>query len=142
MTLARKIIAAEEGWRDQPYYCSEGYPTIGYGFKLAGKGDPLPNFVLPRAAGDAWLDALILSIEHTMAAKLTRLNAARSAVIVSMCYQLGIQGVLQFKRMWAAIDRQDWQSAADEMLDSRWAKQTPERAQRHAQIMRIGTTTT
>lgn len=141
MTLARKIIAAEEGWRDQPYYCSEGYPTIGYGFRLAGKGDPLPNFVLPRAAGDAWLDALILSIEHTMAAKLTRLNTARSAVIVSMCYQLGIQGVLQFKRMWAAVDRQDWQDAADEMLDSRWAKQTPERAQRHAQIMRTGTTT-
>jgi len=141
MTLARKIIAAEEGWRDRPYYCSEGYPTVGYGFRLAGKGDPLPNFVLPRAAGDAWLDALILSIEHTMSAKLERLNVARSAVVVSMCYQLGIQGVLQFKRMWAAIDRQDWVSAADEMLDSRWAKQTPERAQRHAQIMRTGTTT-
>lgn len=141
MTLARKIIAAEEGWRDQPYYCSEGYPTVGYGFRLAGKGDQLPNFVLPRAAGDAWLDALILSIEHTMSSKTTRMNVARSAVIVSMCYQIGIQGVLQFKRMWAAIDWQDWQAAADEMLDSRWAKQTPERAQRHAQIMRTGTTT-
>lgn len=141
MSLARKIIAAEEGWRDQPYYCSEGYPTIGYGFKLAGKSDPLPNFILPRSAGDAWLDALILSIEHAMASKTERLNVARSAVITSMCYQLGIHGVLQFKRMWSAIDRQDWNAAADEMLDSLWARQTPERAQRHAQVMRTGTTT-
>lgn len=138
MTIARNIIANEEGWRDLPYYCSEGYPTIGYGFRLAGKNDPLPNFVLPRAAGEAWLDAKILSIEHAMAPKLAKLNDARAAVIVSMCYQIGIHGVLGFKRMWAAIDGNDWHRAAIEMLDSKWAKQTPERAKRHAKMMEDG----
>lgn len=138
MTLAREIIAKEEGWRDQPYYDTEGYPTVGYGFKIAGKGEPLPNFILPRPAGDAWLDALILSIEHAMAGKIVSLNEARAAVIISMCYQMGIRGVLGFKRMWAAIERQDWDGAADEMLGSRWARQTPERAHRHAQVMRAG----
>lgn len=136
MTLAREIIAKEEGWRDQPYYDTEGYPTVGYGFKIGDQGDKLPKFVLPRPAGDAWLDALILSIEHAMDSKIGSLNEDRAAVIVSMCYQMGIHGVLGFNRMWAAIERQDWNEAADEMLDSRWARQTPERAQRHAQVMR------
>jgi lysozyme len=46
-----------------------------------------------------------------------------------MSYQLGIAGLMRFKRMWAAIEKEDWILARSEMLDSRWAKyDSPERA--------------
>ena len=135
--LARKIIEFEEGWRDEPYYCSEGYPTVGYGFKIAGKGDPLPSFSLPKVAGSAWLGYLIDNLEQEMTFQLDGINnAGRRAVLLSMAYQMGINGVMQFRNMWSAIERKDWGDAADQMLESRWARQTPERASRHARIMR------
>ena len=62
--------------------------------------------------------------------------AGRRAVLLSMAYQMGVDGLMKFKNMWAAINRQDWDDAADQMLDSKWARQTPERAGRHARIMR------
>jgi hypothetical protein len=42
---------------------------------------------------------------------------------------MGVSGVMKFSRMWAAIRGEAWDRAADEMLDSKWAKdQTPRRA--------------
>lgn len=138
--MIKEIIEFEEGWREKPYYCSEGYPTIGYGFKIGDKGDPLPKFKLPKQAGDAWLDYIVQDIYNHMSLKLSHLNEPRAAIIISMCYQLGIDGCMKFKNMWKAISDEDWQRAHDEMLDSIWAseKQTPERAKRHAQVMLTG----
>ncbi|WP_414717526.1 hypothetical protein [Steroidobacter sp.] len=53
-----------------------------------------------------------------------------------MAYQLGTNGVTNFKRMCAALRIRDYSAAAIEMLDSTWAKQTPARAKRMAEIMR------
>ena len=55
-----------------------------------------------------------------------------------MAYQMGVPRVMGFKRMLAALERKDWQRAADEALDSRWAEQTPARAQRVALKMHGG----
>jgi lysozyme len=59
----------------------------------------------------------------------------RQAVILDMAYNLGISGVLMFKKMWAEIGRAYFRAAADEMLDSKWAKQVGDRADRLASIM-------
>jgi lysozyme len=142
MSLIRDILEREEGWRENPYLCSEGYPTVGYGFKLGPSGASLSNyqFTLPRPAGDAWLDELIFDLRIALHSKLSGLNEARQAVVLSMCYQMGIDGCLAFKKMWAAIDARDFDTAATEMMDSRWAKQTPARARRHRDVMSSGTT--
>ncbi|HEX7103949.1 MAG TPA: glycoside hydrolase family protein [Nitrolancea sp.] len=66
------------------------------------------------------------------------LDDVRQGVIVCMAFQLGTDGVAQFKKMIAALKVRDYERAADEMLDSAWAKQTPARAQLMAQIMRTG----
>lgn len=139
MNLTIKILELEEGWRERPYYCSEGYPTVGYGFKIGGKGDPLPRFSLPRKAGDAWLAELLDEVSAEVSEHMkTVTRAERRAIILSMCYQLGIKGCFAFTKMWAAIAEKDWQEAAKQMLDSKWARQTPERALRHAQVMESG----
>lgn len=137
--LVRVILEQEEGWSDRPYYDHLGFPTIGYGFNLhMPKYADLPGFVLPRKAGDAWLQAIVDHIRSELAEELSWMNEARQAVIISMAYQMGIKGVLGFGNMWAAIRKGDWNRAAEEMLDSRWAKQTPARAHRHATVMAHG----
>ena len=57
-------------------------------------------------------------------------------VIIEMCYQIGYAGVMKFKKMIANMKDINWKGAADEMLDSLWARQTPERANRLADIVR------
>lgn len=139
MTLTRVILETEEAWRSRPYYCDQGYPTIGWGFRIGKKGAALPEFFLPRVVGDAWLDYLIEDIRQALGVRLSGLTTARQAVIVSMAYQLGINGCLNFRRMWIALGKRDYTTAAEEMLDSVWAReQTPARAHRHATIMQIG----
>jgi lysozyme len=66
------------------------------------------------------------------------LDWARQGVIICMLHQLGARGVAGFRKMIQALARKDYEAAADEMLDSGWRKQTPERCERMAAIMRSG----
>lgn len=67
------------------------------------------------------------------------LDDTRQGVVLCMAYQLGTNGVANFKKMCAALRMRDYQRAADEMLDSNWARvQTPARAQRMAKVIRTG----
>ena len=51
-------------------------------------------------------------------------------VIVEMCYQMGVSGFSKFKKTIDHLMRKDYKAASEEMLDSRWAKQTPNRAKK------------
>lgn len=66
------------------------------------------------------------------------IDDVRRGVIVCMAYQLGTNGVANFRKMCAALRIRDYQTAAAEMLNSKWAQQTPARANRMARIMRSG----
>ena len=136
--IATTILKKEEGWRSTPYYCSEGYPTVGYGFKLADKDAPLPKFYLPKPVGEVWLQQEIEEVLQHLYSDVNTLNPVRASVLVSMAFQLGLVGLRKFKRMWAAVEASEWDEAAKEMLDSLWATQTPQRANRHAEMMRTG----
>ena len=73
-----------------------------------------------------------------MLAKLdwySMLSVDRKIIIQSLCYQMGFTGVLKFKKMIAALDIEDYDEAAKQALDSRWAKQTSSRAKRHARVL-------
>lgn len=67
-----------------------------------------------------------------------RLNEARQAALINMAFQMGITGVLQFQRSLAAIRDERWADAANNLLQSTWAKQTPERARRVARQIETG----
>ena len=66
------------------------------------------------------------------------LDAVRQRVLVDMGFNLGIPTLLKFQNMWAAIEEEDFQTAADEARDSRWAKQVGRRAERLCQAMATG----
>lgn len=67
-----------------------------------------------------------------------RLDPVRQGVLVNMAFQLGVGGLLAFKNTLALIERGDYAGAADNMLKSTWATQTPARAQRLAKQLRTG----
>lgn len=63
---------------------------------------------------------------------------ARQLALIDMCYNLGLPKLLGFKKMIAAIQVQDWAKAADEALDSLWARQVGIRAERIAEMLKTG----
>lgn len=166
MTTIIDLIKFEEGFRSKPYLCSEGYPTVGYGFKLGGKygkDDGLfrqhYDFELPQVVADVWLKELVVRMFDEMAdipitrEAIARLNTAglgysgpylapienpRLSVLVSMAYQMGVKGLASFKNTLTYVAQGDFNRAATNMLKSKWAAQTPARAQRHAEQMRTG----
>lgn len=137
-----ELLKFEEGYRERAYYCSEKYPTIGIGTKLGPKNAPLSNytFVVTEHAAKALLDDEVKKIRNELVKYrwYIELNSDRQAIIKSMAYQLGCAGLFKFKRMIAALEIKDYEKAAREALDSRWAKQTVARAERHAAVIATG----
>ena len=65
------------------------------------------------------------------------MNEKAHEIIIEMVFQLGKTGVSKFRNMWKALEQDppQYSVAASEMLDSRWAKQTPNRAKEMSKIM-------
>lgn len=140
------ILNYEEGYSEKPYLDSRDYPTVAGGILIGPKGASISNyqFTVPRVVGDLWKEQLvnqkINEMNHRPAIKaaLEQCNPPRRDVLISMAYQMGSDGLAGFKNTLAMIARGDFNSAATGMLNSLWAKQTPKRAQRHAEVMRTG----
>ena len=140
------LLQYEEGFREKPYLCSEGYPTVGTGIRIGPKGAALSNyqFTVPMEVDAVWLQYKLnecmrgmLSNERISKA-INVLDEARTAVLVSMAYQMGVAGLAQFKNTLYLVETKQFEEAAKAMLDSKWARQTPNRARRHAEQMRSG----
>jgi lysozyme len=140
------LLQYEEGFREKPYLCSEGYPTVGTGIRIGPKGADLKNyeFVVPREVDAVWLQSILNSTMRSMlsneriAKAMNVLDEARTAVLVSMACQMGVAGLAQFKNTLYLVETKQFEEAAKTMLDSKWARQTPNRAKRHAEQMRSG----
>jgi lysozyme len=104
-----------------------GYTTIGYGRLIderrgGGITDAEAQMLLSndiaRVIGDLEYTAPVL---HTLPEGVQH-------ALVNMAFQMGVNGLMAFRRMWAALEQGDWELAAEEALGSRWAEQTPRRA--------------
>lgn len=126
-------LKRHEGLKLKPYKCTEGKLTIGYGRNLEDRG------ITKSEAEEMLLTDMCEVEEHLFnEGLLSDLNDARKAVLINMGFQLGIQGLFGFKRMIAAVDSKQFELAAKEMLDSKWAKQTPNRAKELSEQMLTG----
>jgi len=132
-----QILNREEGFCSYAYQDSKGFWTIGYGTLIDrrnGGGITEPEGALLR---DNRIALRVDSLNH-MLPWLATLDPVRQAVLISMAYQMGVGGLMQFVRTLEAIREGDWDLAANRMLQSLWAQQTPERAARMAQAIRTG----
>lgn len=144
--MARQLLLLEERLRNNAYLCSEGYPTIGVGQRIGPKGADVGQyqFTLPTPVALKWLEiniALLIGelLTHPkIAPAFANCNLVRQTILVSMAYQLGVNGLAGFSHTLAALSDSRWVDAKTHALDSRWAKQTPQRALRHANTLATG----
>lgn len=131
----RESVKEHEGLRLKPYRCTADKLTIGYGRNLDDRGISVAEAEFLLNYDLSWCEA---SARHSIP-RFSKLSSLRQEVLVEMVFQLGLAGVLRFKRMIQAIRDKDYTLAAAEMLDSKWAQQdTPARAKRLAERFRRG----
>lgn len=122
----------EEAFRAQKYPDSRGFTTIGYGFNVdAGISQFAAKALLVAQATERWQS---LSTYWWWAA----LDDVRASVVLDLAFNDGVNGLLHFPKMLAAIGAKDWQSAHDELLDSDAARALPTRYSALAQILLTG----
>jgi GH24 family phage-related lysozyme (muramidase) len=164
-TVTRQSIQRHEG-KGKPgkpglsYDDSEGYRTVGYGMLLEdpdNKGQWIPEAKsalkdLGLNPQDVWDGKVKLTDEQmdtlfTKSYQLAKSDAKKvlgskqhpaevDSIVTEMVYQMGLTRVNKFVKMREALEAGNYGRAADEMLDSKWARQTPERANELADRMR------
>ena len=131
---ARYFIKKHEGLSLTLKRDIDGSTWIGYGHNLDALG-------ISQVMADQLLEIDLFRVYKELNKHIPwwkGLHEPRRVVLVDMCYNLGITRFLDFKKMLVAVKEGNYDTAADEMLNSMWAKQVKGRAIELAKIMREG----
>lgn len=127
-------LRRDEGIRRFPYVDTKGKTTIGVGHNLTDNGqsdyiinEQLEEDIRERAVGPCQALTWISTIDYP-----------RQAVVYNMCFNMGYPTLLHFTHFLAAMEKGDWDTASQEMLNSAWASQVGDRAKRLAEQIRTG----
>lgn len=145
--LTKHILVHDEGMKLFPYVdcCSKSWKnctckekgdlTIGVGRNLDKKGlaESEVMFLLDNDINDSTLE-----VDRNFGTWFNKLNSPRKMVIISMAFNMGINGLKTFKQMIKSIISGDLSSAASHMMNSKWSAQVGKRAVRLAETMRTG----
>lgn len=137
---AAELTKAREGYRGYVYLDSEGVPTCGWGHALH-VDSPVP---LPVAV--AFFQADWREVIRTYSEFKFRLDTTRRSVVLDMLFVLGQYRFSLFRKFIAAVWAEDFDRAADEIIDSKWHHQLlrykkpgiETRTEELARIMRTG----
>lgn len=132
--LAKKLIKLHEGLKLKPYECPTGYITIGYGRNIQQNGITLAEAEMLL---DNDIERVIKELEKWPSV-FNELSENRKAALIDMSYNLGFNKLFQFRNFLAALQKKDFDLAAKEMLDSKWAAQVGNRATVLASMMKEG----
>lgn len=131
----RKQLERHEGRVAHAYQDHLGFWTIGIGRLIdARRGGGLSNDEI-----DNLFTNDLNRTKHQLRRNLPWFDDAPDNVKQALCnmaFQLGVRGLLGFRRMLAAVAARDYETAHREALDSKWAEQTPERAREVAAMLR------
>jgi lysozyme len=132
-----QVLTQEEGYRRYSYEDHLGYTTVGIGRCLEegvgyGIDEEEAQWLLKRDIQRVW-DNCSGQISFW-----PNVSSNIKETVVMLVFQMGLGGYLKFKKHIAAIEAQDFELAAAELLDSRFARQTPERAKRMASRIAAG----
>ena len=139
-------IADDEGVKYETYHCSLGHLTGGIGHLITEWDEEIyagpVGTRIPHEQINDWFTkdiAVTISDCKIIFEEFDSLPSEAQLVIANMCFQLGRPRLSKFKNFIAAVKDEDWQRAGDEMQDSRWYKQTTNRADRLiARITKLG----
>ena len=133
-------VKKHEGYRNKVYLDTLGKRTVGVGHLCVedfweDDKEYEEKFLMEILAEDlqnAIKGARELKEEHSC----TDIDEIAQEIIVEMVFQLGKNGVSKFRNMWKALAEKNYIGASFEMLESKWAKQTPNRAKSMAELMK------
>lgn len=132
-----RLLRGEEGEVLTEYKDHLGYSTIGVGRLIdKRKGGGITAEESAYLLGND-IQKRMIELERKLP-WITSLNDARRGVLLSMAFQMGVDGLLGFKNTLEMVRTGRYEDAAKGMLNSKWAKQTPQRAKRHSEQMRTG----
>ena len=138
----KKEIEIDEGCKYEIYLDHLDLPTFGIGH-LVREEDPeygweVGTVVSEERVSDVFQQDIRITIEdcEKLYDDFYDLPEEAQLIIANMCFNLGYPRLSKFKGMKAGVDARDWNRAADEMVDSRWYNQVPNRAERLVQRMR------
>ena len=131
-----EMLKRHEGVRSHVYLCSAGYETIGVGRNIAESGLGL---------SDDEVEYLLNNDIERVRQELTdnyfwfpALNEARQDAMIDICFNLGLTRLRGFVNALEAMSREQFDVAADEFMDSRWATQVGNRANEITEMIRVG----
>ncbi len=131
-----EMIKRHEGVKAHVYRCSEGFETIGVGRNISAFGLGLsPDEIEYLLAND------IERVKGELADTyfwFNGLNKARQDAMIDICFNLGLTRLRGFVKALEAMSREQFDVAADEFIDSKWAKQVGGRAVRVTEMIRSG----
>ena len=132
----RKELEVDEGVKYEIYNDHLGYPTFGIGH-LVRDTDPEAGAELGTpVTEDRVIEAFNEDVETVLSDCAILYNdfddlpEEAQLIIANMMFNLGRPRLTKFKGMKAGVDARDWKKAADEMIDSAWYRQVPNRAGR------------
>ena len=135
MNRIKAQLVRHEGLRLKPYRCTAGRLTIGIGRNLDDCG-------VSQTEAYVLLENDIQNFEKQLLDEIPEiyngLDEVRKSVLLNMCFNLGMGGLLEFNHTLAYVAAGDWERAANGMLASKWAKQVGRRAIELSEMMRKG----
>lgn len=142
-------LKLDEGFRERVYLDTKGIQTVGYGYNLEANphelSDGMIEMIHRHGISQEFAEELLLvhviDLEKTLHNKLefwSKLSLNRRDCLINMAYNMGIDGLLKFKKTLHLMGIGNYHEAAIEMLESLWAKQVGNRARRLANIIATG----
>lgn len=143
-------LAFHEGCRLEPYKDHLGYWTIGIG--RCYEKNPITKEE-EKVIGTCWEKGITKNGAYYLLRNDIKrcikelekkipfwrmLDDERQYALLDMAFQNGVPGLLKFRKMLSALGVGNYIEASKECLDSRWAKQTPLRANRIANTIKTG----
>ena len=132
----------DEGIKYEIYNDHLGYPTFGVGH-LVRESDPEHGMPVGTPVDEARVAEAFEQDVETVLEDCCRLYSdfdelpeEVQRIVANMMFNLGYPRLSAFRGMKAGVDARDWDKAADEMIDSRWYNQVPNRAERLVNRMR------
>tara|TARA_R110002033_G_scaffold52067_6_gene99169 strand:+ start:1962 stop:2375 length:414 start_codon:yes stop_codon:yes gene_type:complete len=127
-------LKIHEGFRSNVYTCSGGKKTCGYGRNLEdiGISEEEAEMLLKNDIYEATNQ--LLNAFPWMAT----FSDARISAMINFTFNVGIGTVRKFSNTIEYLKNEDWEAAADEMMDSKWAEQVGDRAIQITEQIRTG----
>lgn len=142
LSQIKEDLVRHEGYVTEIYLCSEGYATFGIGHMITADdmehtwpvGTPVEDERILQVFHDDCMVAV--TDAECVVDDLYSHPDECIRVLVNMAFNIGRPRLSQFKNMIAAVNANDYQLAADEMIDSRWYNQVGRRSKELVEIMR------